>query len=64
MEDAFRIRCECGLKVLVPVSAVGKNAKCKGCGYRFVIPPPPPASEAEPGGRLPVVSVAQGPIEL
>ncbi|MCH7924851.1 MAG: hypothetical protein IIC51_04890, partial [Planctomycetes bacterium] len=37
-----KIKCECGVSLKVPKSAVGKKAKCPKCSKVFVIAEPPP----------------------
>ena len=39
--DLTKIKCECGVSLKVPKSAVGKKAKCPKCSKVFVIPEPP-----------------------
>ena len=50
MEDTFKLRCKCGMKVLVPVVTVGKKAQCKRCGHQFIIPPPESSYESKTQG--------------
>ena len=50
MADTFKLRCKCGMKVLVPVAAVGKKAQCKRCGHQFIIPPPESSYESKNQG--------------
>lgn len=52
MADTFKLRCKCGMKVLVPVAAVGKKAQCKRCGHQFIIPPPQSSNEAKTRGVM------------
>ena len=50
MADTFKLRCKCGMKVLVPVAMVGKKARCKRCGHQFLIPPPESSHESKTQG--------------
>jgi uncharacterized paraquat-inducible protein A len=50
MADTFKLKCKCGMKVLIPVAAAGKKAQCKRCGHQFIIPTPkPPAKPTAQG---------------
>jgi len=44
--DLTKIKCECGVSLKVPKSAVGKKAKCPKCGKVFVIAEPPPKEDS------------------
>ena len=50
MDDTFKLKCKCGMKVLVPVAKVGKKAQCKRCGFQFIIPPPKASYKAKGQG--------------
>ena len=50
MDDTFKLKCKCGMKVLVPVVAAGKKARCKRCGHQFIIPPPESSYESKKQG--------------
>ena len=50
MADTFKLKCKCGMKVLVPVATVGKKAQCKRCGHQFIIPPPETSDESKTQG--------------
>ena len=41
------VRCNCGKKLKAPASAVGKKAKCPGCGNVLTIQAPPPVKPQE-----------------
>jgi len=48
--DTFKLKCKCGMKVLVPVVAVGRKAQCKRCGHQFIIPAPELSDESKVRG--------------
>ena len=50
MSETFKLKCKCGMKVLVPIAAVGKKAQCKRCELQFVIPPPDSSYESKADG--------------
>ena len=50
MAETFKLKCKCGMKVLVPVAAAGKKAQCKRCGHQFIIPAPDSSYEAKEQG--------------
>ncbi|MDP6045490.1 MAG: hypothetical protein QGG25_07770 [Phycisphaerae bacterium] len=49
-EDTFKLKCKCGMKVLVPIAAIGKKAQCKRCGHQFIIPPQELSDESKAQG--------------
>lgn len=63
--DHIKVHCQCGKKLAVPSSAVGRKARCPACKQTFVITEPrfAPAPDPEPvpleGGGSVIDQLAQ-----
>jgi len=47
MAETFRLKCECGTLLTVPVSAIGRSAHCQTCGRQFTVPVPERTGESD-----------------